>query len=157
MKTLIIYKSKYGASKQYAEWLHEGLQGSELESLDWFETANIRKYDLIIVVSRTYLGDIQARKFLEENWAELKLKKVFLLAIGLVFNGEAKKTFERIPEEIRSSINYLKVPGRIDEKKLTVADRFIAKVMSKNIPQDKPLSKADLMPVFAYVNNLERS
>lgn len=153
MRTLILYKSRYGATKQYAQWLKEDIPASEIESIDWFVPSNLEKYDQVIIASRTYLGDIQARDFIESNWSKLKTKRVFLLAVGLIFNGDAKKTFEKLPEEIRSTIGYLKVPGRIDNSQLSIADKFIEKVMHKTIPIDMQLQRSALEPVLRFANS----
>lgn len=130
MKTLIIYKSKWGATEQYAKWLAEDLTGSILKSVDDVQEQDLNDADLIILGSRTYIGQIQIVSFIKKHWHILKTKKLYLFSVGIIpwEKPDAKKAFEAIPEEIRSSLlGHRKLPGRIDMAKLN----FLQKMMVK--------------------------
>lgn len=148
MNTLILYKSKYGSTKQYAEWLHQEIPHSSLYPIEAFNE-DFTSFQKVIIASCTYMGDIKARKYLVENWEKMKNKKVFLLAVGMVFNADAIKSFEMIPENIRKNIEYLKVPGRINVEKLKLPDKFIAKIMG-DIKSEDRVEKKNIIPVVEY-------
>ena len=50
MNGLILYKSKYGETKQYAEWLGEETGFPIIES-DKFNIAKLKHFDTIIICS----------------------------------------------------------------------------------------------------------
>ena len=53
-KTIVIYKSKYGASAQYAAWIAEEL-GCRAVSIDEFKKNDLKNYENVI-----YGGGVQA-------------------------------------------------------------------------------------------------
>ena len=55
MKGLVIYKGKYGATKQYAMWIGQELQLS-VASADRFPVDELSKYDYFILGSSVYIG-----------------------------------------------------------------------------------------------------
>jgi len=76
LKTHIWYLSKAGASKQYAEWLNEDISDSILSDLEQVDISVLESSDRLIIVSRTYMGEIGARSFLEKNWDSLNQNRV---------------------------------------------------------------------------------
>ena len=66
MKGIIIYKSKYGATSQYAHWLSEELKlpAREPEEITSNELADC---DFIIVGSAVYVGNLLIRKWLKKH------------------------------------------------------------------------------------------
>lgn len=148
MKVLILYKSKYGATKEYAEMVHQELPESDIFSIDQFDLNQIDNYDTVIIGSCTYTGMIKARPYIEKNWDKLKSKKIFLFAVGLVFNEDAKKSYEMFPEEIRNSIQYIKIPGRIVTSKLNFLEKMMVKAQ-KGGDVDK-VEKKNIEPVVAF-------
>ena len=46
--TLILFRSKYGASRQYAQWLHEQIT-SELSEQSSFKPQNLKDYSQIVL------------------------------------------------------------------------------------------------------------
>lgn len=78
---VVIYQSKYGAAKKYAEWLAEEL------SCDLFETKKaaidkIEKYDVIILGGGVYASGIAGISFLKKHYNRLKGKKIIVFAVG---------------------------------------------------------------------------
>ena len=56
--TLVIYKTKYGAAKQYAEWIAEDLD-CDLANFDEIKKADIDKYDVIVYGGGVHAGGIR--------------------------------------------------------------------------------------------------
>jgi len=153
-KILILYLTKYGSTEQYAKWIAEGVR-ADLYKIEDFDTARFDQYNAIIIGSPTYMGKIQIKNFLEKNWDALKTKSVFLFNTGL-FPGESpesKKSFEMIPSHIRDHIEYIKIPGKIDMKKLKFTEKMIAK-MVKTDTSDK-VSKAKIVPIIDWAQKSE--
>ncbi|SDK11600.1 flavodoxin domain-containing protein [Natronincola ferrireducens] len=79
--TIVIYQSKYGATKKYAEWLVEEL------SCDLIETKKatiqqIEKYDTVILGGGIYATGIAGISFLKKHQERLKGKKIIVFAVG---------------------------------------------------------------------------
>jgi menaquinone-dependent protoporphyrinogen IX oxidase len=153
MNVLIIYKTKYGSTEEYAKYVNSQVPGSDLFSIDDFKIENLKKYNCVVLGSRTYMGNIEGKSFLIENWDVLKSKKVFLFAVGLIDpkSDESKASFERIPEEIRSNISYLKVPGRIVKGELNFFERLIA-----NARNELLVDKVDMSAIKPLIENLKK-
>lgn len=158
MKTLVLYKTKAGSTKQYAEWIHEETVNSNLADLDKFNIEEFVKYDIIVIGSRTYMNKIQAQKFLEENWDILKDKKVYLFSVGMTpwKSKESKDTYNLIPENIRNSLaGHVKLPGRIKLETLSFFEKIMVKLRGSN-KKDKTdkVDKKNIKPILDYINSL---
>lgn len=130
MKILIAYKTKNGSTGEYASFLSEELKANSLIELNKVTNKDLESHDLIIIGSRTYMGIIQAQKFLKKNWDILKNKKLYLFSVGLIpwEKEESRKSFEMIPEYIRNSlIGYRKLPGRINLDNHNFLEKLILK------------------------------
>ncbi|MFC2167797.1 flavodoxin domain-containing protein [Acidobacteriota bacterium] len=121
---LVLYSTKYGSTEQYAKWIAEEIQADLFKIVD-FDTLRIDQYSAIIIGSPTYMGKIQIKDFLEKNWDILKTKPIFLFNTGLFpeDSPESKKSFDMIPAHIRDYIEYLKIPGKIEMKKLKFTEK----------------------------------
>ena len=81
MKTVVIYKSKTGFTKKYAEWIAEKL------SADIFNAAKVNinmlnKYDAIIYGGSLYAVGIIGVNLITKNINKLKDKKIVVFATG---------------------------------------------------------------------------
>ena len=132
MKTIILYQTKTGSTKQYAQWLSERIKNSELLDIHNYRKESVEKYDRVVIGSRTYMGKIQAQDFMEKHWEEIKDKDVHLFAVGIFPQNspESKASFEQIPQYIRDGLTgYVKLPGKIQLKELNFFDKLIFRLM----------------------------
>ncbi len=60
MKGLVIYKGRYGATKQYATWIGQEL-GLAVASADRFPLKELPKYDYFIIGSSVYIGKLEIK------------------------------------------------------------------------------------------------
>lgn len=131
MKGVVVYKGKYGATRQYSQWV-----GEELD-FPVFMTSEVNKKDmtdadLIIVGTSVYIGKLQVMKWLKENSAILVNKKLFLFLVAGTPPDQKQKLDVYIqacvPEEIRGRCEIFYLPGRLVIKKLSWLDRFMLKM-----------------------------
>jgi menaquinone-dependent protoporphyrinogen IX oxidase len=165
MKTLILYKSKYGCSKQYAQWLSLEIK-SDIYELDQYQSLgpSLENYGLIILGGGIYFGKINGADFVSTNWDILKNKKVILFSTSGAEPGEAtiNKFYENsLPQEIRSKIRYFPLSGACEYKDLSILHKilvFIVSLFLKN-PQKKQdlrygLNRAireNVNPILEYI------
>ena len=81
MSGIIIYKSKYGSTRKYAEWLKEAT-GFEMAEADKIKIGEALKYDTIIFGGGIYAGGIAGISFLKKNIGMLKGKKIVAFCCG---------------------------------------------------------------------------
>jgi flavodoxin len=81
MKTLVIYKSKTGFVRKYAEWIAEELS-ADLFPADRIHKSLYRSYDAVIYGGGLYAGGISGIGHIKNNLADLEGKKVIVFASG---------------------------------------------------------------------------
>jgi menaquinone-dependent protoporphyrinogen IX oxidase len=113
MRTVIIYSSTLGTTKKYAKWLREALE-ADLSKANAGQRSAL-DYDLIIVCSPTYMGQIKLLGYLKKRWSVIQGKRVILIAVGMAppDHPDSRKSYDEIPEDIRGKIRYFKLPGKI--------------------------------------------
>ena len=113
MRTVIIYSSILGTTKKYAMWLREALEADVSKANAGRISA--LNYDLIIVCSPTYMGQIRLLGYLKKRWSVLQGKWVILIAVGMAppESPDSRRSYDSIPMEIRNRIRYFKLPGKI--------------------------------------------
>jgi len=84
MKTLIVYATKYGATKQIAEQLAEYLGGADLVDVGKGETASLTEYDCVVLGSPLTAGSIrkEVKAFAQQHAGELGGKRLGLFVSG---------------------------------------------------------------------------
>ena len=93
MNGVILYQSKYGATKRYAEWLSEetGFKCIETKKADINE---IIAYDTIILGGGIYASGIAGLPFLKKNINKLTDKKIIVFCCGA--SPYEENTFQQI-------------------------------------------------------------
>lgn len=145
MKGIIIYSGKYGATKQYAEWLGEEL-ALPVATSDSINGNLLQKYDFLLLGSSVYIGKMKIKKWLKKNLSFIIGKKIFLFQVAGATPEEKQKreTYNRasIPGEILNSIESFFLPGRMIMKNLSWGDRFLLKIgarLSKDSKEKKSM------------------
>ncbi|MBT0811316.1 hypothetical protein KIH41_08490 [Litoribacter ruber] len=150
MQPLILYHTKYGSSKLYAEWLREDLGRGEIRDLRGFDATGLRDFGQIVIVSSIYIGKVGAMDFMVHHWGELLEKQTYLLVVGSAEPGseESKQAYMLIPREIREGLNgYHKLPGKIDFQKLSFIHKLMLWFKGIRKSEDK-MDRAALQPVI---------
>ena len=80
-RILIIYHSKTGFSKRYAQWLAEELTGRILPFRDR-KSADLTEYDTIILTGGLYAGQMSGLKWLKKQLPALAGKRLAAVAVG---------------------------------------------------------------------------
>lgn len=140
MKTgIILYESKYGATKKYVDWLAEETKFDSVVT----SKANINKvkqYDFIIFAGGIYASGISGLSFLKKNYNDIKNKRTAVFCVGASPYDE--KAFKQICEHnLKNDIK--DVPafygrGAWDEEKMTFKDRILCKMLQKVIAKQDP-------------------
>jgi menaquinone-dependent protoporphyrinogen IX oxidase len=131
MKGLIIYKGKYGATRQYAGWLSQALHLPAVQP-DEVTKEQLLASDFLLIGSSVYIEKFQIRDWLKKNSAAIIDKKLFLFIVCGTPADEKEKLegFIRnnVPVEIRSKCEIYFLPGRMIYKNLTWSDKLLLRV-----------------------------
>ena len=150
MKTLIIYKTKYGSTKQYAQWLHEDVEDADILDMKDFQHADLDTYDWIIIGSCVYMARISAGKFLKSHWKQLQQKNIYLFVVGNVpaDSEESQQSFNLLPKDVRDGLQgYVKLPGKVDVDNMNVLMRTLLKLFGAAKSEDK-MDRNALKPII---------
>ncbi len=82
MNTIVIYKSKYGSTKTYAQWIAEEL-GCEVYDAGSVKIDDIMKYDTVIYGGGLYAEVIAGVSLITKNIEKLKDKKLIVYTTGI--------------------------------------------------------------------------
>lgn len=148
MKGAVICKSRYGATRQYAEWLGGRL---DLPVFDADEDAlRLKDYDYLIIGSSVYVGKMLIRKWLVSHKDELAVKKLFLFVVCATPDTERvkqqKTVTDNIPAGIVNDRHIFFLPGRLIVRRLSRRDRLILWLGSRleKDPQKKAAMRHDM-------------
>lgn len=138
-KIAVLYQSKYGATKKYAEWLSDAL------SCDLIETKRasvekVEKYDTIVLGGGIYATGIAGISFLKKHFDRLRHKKIAVFAVG------ASPYHEKAVREIRqrnlggelSEIPLFYCRGAWKENDMSWRDRTLCGLLKKAVAKKDP-------------------
>ncbi len=162
-KILIAYQSKYGSTKQYAQWIRESIH-ADLIDLEQDPKPKLADYDLIVFGGYLRTGKIAIAPFIQENWDILKARKIVLFTTSGTPPGHPKiqTVYEKsLDKPIRKEIKYFPLPGRISMNDLTFADKRLMSI-GKLVEQDETLKnnmgkdfdgvkRENLLPLIEYL------
>ncbi len=125
MKTLVVYRTRYGSTREYAEWIAEDL-GADVRPMDQVRAADIAPYDTVIVGGYVRMGKIQGADFLVKHANELSQKRLFFFSVaGAPAQSPDREVWfqNSVPESFRSRVAHFPLRGRA--KNLNGWDRFL--------------------------------
>ena len=145
-KGAIIYRSKYGSTHQYAEWL-----GDRLDLHVYDPTAitsqQLAGFDFLIVGSPIYFGKMLIKSWLEKNREVLAGKKIFLFIVCGTPAADNEKirqiSEDNIPRWLIRREDVYFLPGKLVIRKLSLLHRFLLKMGAR--AEKDPKKKAAMM------------
>ncbi|MDD4730247.1 MAG: flavodoxin domain-containing protein [Dysgonamonadaceae bacterium] len=139
MNGIILYKSKYGATKKYAEWLSEET-GFEMLETSKAKISDVQKYDIIVLGGGIYASGIAGLDFLRKNIELLCDKKIIVFCVGA--SPYEEKAFNEIRnhnmKDKLSSIPCYYCRGGWDMDAMTFVDRNLCKMLRKAVAKKNP-------------------
>jgi len=130
MEGMVLYKSKYGSTADYAYWLGDTL-GLYVVDIDKNNT-DLSVFDFLIIGAPVYMGKLIIKEWLQKNQTWLQHKNLFIFIVCATSPEEKDKQMlivkDNIPSALieTSSVHFL--PGRLVIKKLSWKDKWILKL-----------------------------
>jgi len=141
MNAIVVYKTRYGSTKTYAEWIGEEL-GCEVKDAPSVTAAELEKYDTIIYGGGLYAEVINGVNLITKNFDKLKDKKIAVYTTGITplecteyyDNYVVEKNFKTgVPENIK----IFNFTGKMILDELTVVHRTALKTLKKIMSSKK--------------------
>ena len=139
MKGVILYTSKYGATKRYADWL------AEETGFDCIETKNakvkdVMQYDTIILGGGIYASGIAGLSFLKKNIGQLGGKKIIIFCNGA--SPYEEDAFRQIVEhnlkDALSDLPCYYCRGAWDMDSMSFKDKTLCKMLQNAVAKKDP-------------------
>ena len=136
-KVLVIYYSKYGSTKKYAEWI-AGELSADIYKVNEVKKQILNGYDTIILGSGLYAGNIRGINLLVNNYELIKNKKTVIFTCGLAdysktenINHIYKRLENVIPQNILENIKIFYLQGGINYKGLSILHKIMMGMLKK--------------------------
>lgn len=139
MTGIILYQSKYGATKKYVEWLVEET-GFDTVETSKARTDDIKKYDVVVLGGGIYAMGIAGISFLRKNRKVLNEKKVIVFCVGASpFDTESLRVIkERNMKDEMKDTPFFYCRGGWDLDSMSVIDRSMCKILRKSVSKKDP-------------------
>lgn len=133
----VIYESKYGYTRKYAEWIGEELSCPVFKKKA-FRPRDLAQYETVIYGGGLYAGGISGIKFIAKNWEFLFEKKVLIFTCGLADPdnpdnlSNIQRTLETVlTKEMLGHVRLFHLRGGIDYSRLNLVHRFMMSMLRK--------------------------
>lgn len=150
MNTIVIYKSKYGSTKAYAEWIAEEL-GCVAVDAKKIKAENLAEYDTIIYGGGLYAEVIAGVSLITKNLENLKDKKIIIYTTGLT-PIEYREYYDKLVIEKNfknkdiSNIKIFNFLGKMIVSELSFAHAMAIKTLKKIMSEkDNPSEMEKLL------------
>ena len=171
-KILVTYKSNYGATKKYAQWIAEDL-GADIFDASEVKPQILMDYDVVIYGGGLYAGQINGAKLVAQN----PVKKLVVFTVGLADpmitdysthlsnNFEPKRLAELTVFHLRGAIE-LKKMGFSHKAMIAIVKQLVASKKSSDMSGEEKaiaelkgesvdfVDKDSIIPIVEWVRSL---
>ena len=138
-KGIILFQSKYGSTKKYADWL------TEETGYDCIPTKNatvrlLKDYDTIVLGGGIYASSIAGLSFLKKNIGSLSGKTIAVFGVGASpYDEDAIEQVKMLHfKDGLQDIPFFYCRGRWDEEKMSLTDRALCRLLKKAVAKQDP-------------------
>ena len=139
-KIAVLYKSKHGSTRKYAEWIAHELS-ADLFDAEKTSVKELNSYQTIVFGAFLYAGSISGVNLLTANMDKLGGKQIIVFAVGCA--PERKENirhifFKNFAANIRDRVALFYLRGAFNFQKLNLLDKFLIYVLKTKIKHTKP-------------------
>lgn len=148
LKGAVICKSRYGATRQYAEWVGDRLDLPVFDADE--DILQLKNYDYLVIGSSVYMGKMLIKKWLVNHKDELGSKRSFFFVVCATPDSEKDKqqkiVRDNIPSGLANERSIFFLPGRLILRRLSWRDRLILRLGARleKDPQKKAAMRHDM-------------
>jgi len=142
-KTAVLFKSKYGATKQYALHIAQALD-ADLFDMSRAKKFDFEKYDTLIYGGGLYAGKLNGLKHIAKNVDKLAGKNLVVYSVGLGDPTVAssaqqimKGVNKALPKELMSRTHIYSFRGSLDWNNLMFMHKMMMNMLYKVLSKKK--------------------
>ncbi len=154
MATVVIYKTRYGATQQYAEWIGKAL-GADVFNIRKFNKDQFANYDTVILGGGIYAGNVNGISLISKNFEQLKDKNLIIFTVGMKDPSKDynKKTIQQsllkvLTPAMLDKIKVFSLRGALDTDKINVLHYSMLKILVQMVDNDEETMDADEIKTF---------
>ncbi|HSP48390.1 MAG TPA: flavodoxin domain-containing protein [Clostridiaceae bacterium] len=136
----VVYKSNYGHTKRYAEWIAGDLQG-DLFDLSAFSPDHIEHYDTVVFGGGLYASGILGHSFIVQEFQRLRKKNLILFTVGLAATEDqsifAPILHKNFPDEVLNELEVFHLRGGIEYKELGLKHKTMMAMLRTKVSRNK--------------------
>lgn len=160
MKGAVIYKTIYGGTRQYAEWIAES---SGFDLVECKKDLDLSVYDCLIIGSGVRAGKMIISGWIYENFENLKDKSIIIFSVGAHPPSNTKEIEKIVANSIPKDLEHIYFPlqGRMNRKLLGFFGRLFFTIGAKFVPEFKFLldgfdyiKKENIQPILDAVKDV---
>lgn len=134
-KVIVIYKSKYGITKKYAEWIAKEANVDLLE-ISKVKLENLEKYNTIVLGGYLHAVGINGLKLITDNFHKIKNKHIIVFGVGCspVKEGLRKHVeAANFTGDMKDKIKFFYLRGAFNFQKLGLIDKIMMNLLKAKI------------------------
>lgn len=150
-QTAIVYHSRHGHTKTYAEWLAKAL-GADL--LTGCSAQELAPYHTLVFGGGLYAGGIGGIRLLTRHFDALRHKNLVVFTVGLadprdpsIYSATLESTFS---PEMREQIRFFHLRGGIDYRQLGLVHRCMMAMMRRVTAKKENKTEQDRQMLQTY-------
>ena len=135
MNAIVIYKTKYGSTKTYAEWIANELDCKVADAKE-IKIDDLQSYDTIIYGGGLYAEVISGVSLITKNIDKLIGKKLIVFATGIT-PMDCREYYDKMvweknfKPEVQDKIKMFYYPGKMIMSELSLVHRTALKTLKK--------------------------
>lgn len=146
-KEVVVYRSIYGATRQYALWIAAHLHCPAFD-VRTIRAKDLQEYDTIIYGGPIYVGEALGAKFLKKNLNTLGHKNLVLFSCGLNDPEDERNQVNTedqlsdiLSDELMAHIKVFHLRGAIDYRKLRLLHKIMMAMTKRSIVVQDPSTR----------------
>jgi menaquinone-dependent protoporphyrinogen IX oxidase len=146
MNAIVIYSSKTGFTKKYADWIAARLQVVSYDIND-VNTRFLKKFDTIIFGGGVYAGKISDIKFVSKRLPKLDKQHWIVFAVGLTpsdnLDNQVKLQQTNFTQEEAKRVDFYYFQGGLNKERLPRTQKIVVSGLRKIVGMQKNPSADD--------------
>ena len=148
-KSVVIYSSVYGSTKQYAQWLAEALDCGCLEAKD-ISPASLLEYDTLLFGGGLYAGGLTVAPLVKRCLPLMENRRMAVFTVGIAdpdsrenrdhIRTELQKTFTA--EEL-AAFRLFHLRGALDYSRMGLKHRAMMAMLKMVLQKKKPAERSE--------------
>ncbi len=152
MSAIVVYSSKTGFVRKYAEWIAEELSARAVPA-DKVKVEDLMGHDSIVYGGGLYVGGINGIKLIKNNLDRLSGKRIAVFATGA--SPKRQETTDEVrnknfTKEEQDMIGFFYLRGGFDFDRLGIKDRMLMALLKKKLESKDELTEDEKGMLDAY-------